>query len=51
MEVIEKQSDNHREVIRETFRAMMQDMGFGKEQALAMRKDFYNGLEVFNGIP
>jgi hypothetical protein len=30
---------------------MMQDMGFGKEQALAMRTDFFSGIEVFNGIP
>ena len=48
--VSEKQSDNHKEVIRAIFNAMMQDMGFGKEQALAMRTDFFSGIEMFNGI-
>ena len=36
-----KQSDNHKEVIRAIFNAMMQDMGFGKEQAIAMRTDSF----------
>ena len=36
----EKQSDNHKDFIRAIFNAMMQDMGFGEEQALAMGKDF-----------
>ena len=49
--VSEKQSDNHKEVIRAIFNAMMQDMGFGKEQALAMRTDFFSGIEMFNGTP
>ena len=39
VEVSEKESDNHREVIQTIYNAMMQDMAIGKEQALAMRKD------------
>ena len=39
MEVSEKESDNHREVIQAIYNAMMQDMAIGKEHALAMRKD------------
>ena len=41
VKVIEKQSDNYKEVTRAIFNAMLQDMGFGKEQALAMRTDFF----------
>ena len=39
VEVSEKESDNHREVIQTIYNAMMQDMAIGKEHALAMRKD------------
>ena len=35
----EKQCDNHKEAIRAIFNAMVQDMGFGKEQALVMMMD------------
>ena len=37
--VTEKASDKHRKVIQTIYNAMMQDMGIGQEQALAMRKD------------
>ena len=40
VEVSEKQSDKHREVIQAIYSAMMQDMAFGKEEALRMRDDF-----------
>ena len=40
VKVSDKQSDNHKEVIRAMFNAMLQDMGFGEEQALARRKEF-----------
>jgi hypothetical protein len=38
-QVTEKASDKHRKVIQTIYNAMMQDMGIGQEQALAMRKD------------
>ena len=38
VEVSEKQSDKHREVIQAIYNAMMQDMAFRKDEALAMRK-------------
>jgi nitrogen fixation protein FixH len=51
VEVSEEESDNHRELIRAIYSAMMQDMGFGKEEALATRNAcFYSGIEVFSGI-
>ena len=39
VEVRENQSENHKGIIRAIYNAMKQDMGFGKEQALAMRLD------------
>ena len=39
MQVTEKASDKHREVIQTIYNAMMQDMGIGKEEALALRED------------
>ena len=39
VEVRESQSENHKGIIRAIYNAMKQDMGFGKEQALAMRLD------------
>ena len=38
-QVTEKASDKHRKVIQSIYNAMMQDMGIGQGQALAMRKD------------
>ena len=40
VEVSEEERDNHRDFIRAIFSAMMQDMGFGKEEALRMRNEF-----------
>ena len=37
VQVTEKASDNHREVIQTMYNAMMQDIAIGKGQALAMR--------------
>ena len=39
MQVTDKASDKHREVIQTIYNAMMQDMGIGKEEVLAMRED------------
>ena len=38
-QVTEKASDKHKKVIQTIYNAMMQGMGIGQEQALAMRKD------------
>ena len=38
VEVSEKQSDKRREVIQEIYNAMMQDMAFRNDEALAVRK-------------
>ena len=40
VEVSEEESDKHRDLIRAIFSAMMQDIGFGKEEALRIRNDF-----------
>ena len=39
VQVTEKASDKHREVIQTIHHAMLGNTGIGKEQALAMRKD------------
>ena len=39
VQVTEKASDSHREVIQTIYNAMMQGMAIGKVQALALRKD------------
>ena len=39
VEVRENQSENHKGIIGAIYNAMKQDMGFGKEQVLAMRLD------------
>ena len=39
VEVSDKATQNHREVIQAIYNAMMQDMAVGKEQALAMKLD------------
>ena len=44
-----KQSDNHRELVGAIHSAMMQDMAFGKEEALTMTI-FYTGVEMLNAI-
>ena len=38
-QVTEKANDKRKKAIQTIYNAMMQDMGIGQEQALAMRKD------------
>ena len=40
VKVIDKQSHNHKEVIRATFNAMMQDMGFGRRASPGNEEGF-----------
>ena len=44
VQVTEKASDNHREVIQTMYNAMMQNIATGREQALAMSLDILVAL-------